>query len=78
MAKTPFVLTVGEREAESGAVSVRPYFDTATDTIKGVLPVAASCTIGSAANPHTSDSVDACSVIVDGPSSVGVAVVTNA
>ncbi len=40
MAKTPFVLTVGEREAETGAVSVRPYFDVTTGTIKGVLPTA--------------------------------------
>jgi len=31
---------VGEREAESGAVSVRPYFDVTTGTIKGVMPTA--------------------------------------
>jgi len=39
MAKTPLLLTVGEKEAETGTVSVRPYFDVA-DAIKGTFSVA--------------------------------------
>lgn len=37
MAKTPFLLTVGEREAAEGKVSVRPYFDVITGTLKGEM-----------------------------------------
>ena len=36
MAKTPLLLTVGEREMQNKAVSVRPYYDVA-DAIKGDL-----------------------------------------
>ena len=35
MAKIPFLLTVGEREAAEKKVSVRPYYDVATVTLKG-------------------------------------------
>ncbi|HEX8322730.1 MAG TPA: threonine--tRNA ligase [Tepidisphaeraceae bacterium] len=39
MAKTPLLLTVGEKEIETGTVSVRPYFD-AADALKGTLTIA--------------------------------------
>ncbi|MDB5296327.1 MAG: threonyl-tRNA synthetase [Phycisphaerales bacterium] len=35
MAKVPFLVTVGEREAAEGTVSVRPYHDAAADTLRG-------------------------------------------
>ena len=38
MAKTSFLLTVGEKEIESGSVSVRPYFDV-EGAIKGTMSV---------------------------------------
>jgi threonyl-tRNA synthetase len=37
MDKTPFLLTVGEKEAETGTVSVRPYYDVTTDTLRGSM-----------------------------------------
>ena len=39
MAKTPLLLTVGEKEVDTGTVSVRPYFDV-EGAIKGTLTVA--------------------------------------
>ena len=39
MAKTPLLLTVGEKEIETGTVSVRPYFD-APDALRGTMTVA--------------------------------------
>ncbi|HEY0009090.1 MAG TPA: threonine--tRNA ligase [Tepidisphaeraceae bacterium] len=41
MAKVPFLLTVGEQEIEQGTVSVRPYYDVTTGTLRGSMPVQA-------------------------------------
>ena len=38
MAKTPYLLTVGEKEVETNTLSIRPYFDVG-DNIKGLLSV---------------------------------------
>ena len=54
MAKTPFLLTVGEKEAEAGNVSVRSYHE-ADDAISGEMPVAAfisQCTVKIAERWH--------------------------
>jgi len=37
MDKTPFLLTVGEKEAATGTVSVRPYHDVTTGTLRGEM-----------------------------------------
>jgi len=37
LGKIPFLLTVGEKEAEAGTVSVRPYYDVTTDTLRGTM-----------------------------------------
>ncbi|MGN6505318.1 MAG: threonine--tRNA ligase [Tepidisphaeraceae bacterium] len=39
MAKVPFLLTVGEKEAETGTLSVRPYHDVTTGTLRGTMSV---------------------------------------
>jgi len=39
IAKIPFMLTVGEQESVAGTVSVRPYHDVTTGTMKGVMPL---------------------------------------
>ena len=40
MAKVPFLLSVGERESANGSVSVRPYHDVTTGTLRGDMTVA--------------------------------------
>ena len=40
VAKIPFLLTVGEKEAAIDQVSVRPYYDVTTDTLRGNMSVA--------------------------------------
>jgi threonyl-tRNA synthetase len=37
--KIPFIVVVGEKEAERNAVNVRPYLDVATGTLKGDMSV---------------------------------------
>ena len=37
--KIPFIVVVGEKEAERDAVNVRPYHDVATGTLKGDMSV---------------------------------------
>jgi len=39
MSKIPFLLTVGEKEAAEDRVSVRPYFDVTTGTLRGDMKV---------------------------------------
>jgi threonyl-tRNA synthetase len=39
MAKVPFLLTVGEREAAERKVSVRPYYDVTAATLRGDMPL---------------------------------------